>query len=108
MKKFIFVYYGSNDHKEMDKDAMQAIMDKWMGWFDTFKDQIVDGGNPFVDNGMSVTGNGVESIPADMWPATGYTIINAEDMDAATEIAKACPCNEKENGAVRVYEALPM
>ena len=44
-----------------------------------------------------------------MWPAKGYTFINAKDMDEATKIAKECAAliNDTE-GAAHVYEALPM
>lgn len=110
MKKFIFVYYGKNVKPEdVRKEDIKKTMDKWMAWFDTFKDKMVDGGNPFAAEAKSVTAKGVETIPADKWPATGYTIINAQDMDEATKIAQGCPVLEENNdGTVRVYEAMPM
>lgn len=109
MKKFVFVYHGKVRAEDIDKDAMKKTMAKWMAWFDTFKDKMVDGGNPFAIGSKSVTVKGVETIPADMWPAKGYTIINASDIDEATEIAKGCPALEDDSeGAVHVYEALPM
>ena len=93
----------------MTKEEMKASMDKWMAWFGTFKDNIVDGGNPFAPDAKVVTAKGIETIPADMWPAKGYTIINAKDMAEATKIAQACPALEDDSeGAVRVYEAMPM
>ena len=110
MKKFVFVYYGKSVRPEdIRKEDVTKTMEKWMAWFDTFKDKIVDGGNPFAPGAKSVTAKGVETIPADKWPATGYTIINAKDMDEATKIAKGCPVFENSNdGTVRVYEAMPM
>ena len=109
MKKFVFVYYGKVKAEDMSPEDKQAVMEKWGAWFDTFKDKMVDGGNPFATGAMSVSAEGAEEIPADMWPAKGYTIINAEDMNAATEIAKGCPALEDDpEGSVRVYEAMPM
>ena len=110
MKKFIFMYYGSKvRHEDIRKEDMKATMDKWMAWFGTFKDKMVDGGNPFASVAKSVTAKGVETIPADKWPATGYTIINAKDMDEAVQIAKGCPAlGDDEEYAVRIYEAMPM
>jgi hypothetical protein len=109
MKKFVFVYYGKVTQEDIDKAAMQEVMNKWMAWFDSFKDNMVDGGNPFATNGQTVTAAGVEAITADQWPAKGYTIINAKDIDEATEIAKGCPAlADDPEGAVRVYEAMPM
>jgi hypothetical protein len=109
MKKFILVFYGKVRPEDISEEDMKHTMDKWMAWFGTFKDQMVDGGNPFATGGKSVTAKGVETIPADMWPARGYTIINAKDMDEATKIAQSCPALENDSeGAVRVYEAMPM
>ena len=109
MKKFVFVYYGSVRPEDISKEDMKKTMDKWMAWFGSFKDKMVDGGNPFAPEAKAVTAKGVETIVADMWPAKGYSIINAKDMDEAVEIAKNCPALEDDDkGTVRVYEAMPM
>jgi hypothetical protein len=109
MKKFVFVYYGSKKHEGMSEEEVGKVMEAWKAWFGTFGDKMVDGGNPFATGGMSVTAKGAEAIPADMWPAKGYTIINAESMDEAVEVSKGCPVLEDDpEGAVRVYEAVPM
>ena len=109
MKKFVLVFYGKVRPEDISEEAMKSTMDKWMAWFGRFKDQMVDGGNPFATGAKSVTAKGVETIPADKWPAKGYTIINAKDIDEATEIAKGCPALQDDSeGAVSVYETLPM
>ena len=109
MKKFILVYYGKVRPEDISKEEMKKTMDQWMAWFGTFKDQMVDGGNPFAPEAKSVTLTGVETISSDKMPAKGYTIINANDMNEATEIAKGCPALQDDTeGAVRVYEAMPM
>ncbi|SRR6266567_1704770 len=109
MKKFVFVLYGKVRPEDMNKEEMKSSMDKWMAWFATFKDKMVDGGNPFAPGAKVVTAKRVETIPADMWPAKGYTIINAKDMDEAVKIAQKCPVLEDDKeGAIRVYEAMPM
>src|SRR5436190_10501432 len=103
MKKFVFVYHGKTRPENISKEAMKETMDKWMAWFGTFQDKMVDGGNPFAHEGKSVSAKGVETISADKWPATGYTIINAKDIDEASEIAQGCPVLEDNEGTVRVY-----
>jgi len=109
MKKFVFIYNGKVRAEDVHQEDMKATMDKWMAWFGTFKDNMVDGGNPFAQGAKSVTTKGVKTIPADMWPAKGYTIINASSMEEATNIAKGCPALEDDSeGEVRVYEAMPM
>ncbi|HSW97027.1 MAG TPA: hypothetical protein VLF89_04345 [Candidatus Saccharimonadales bacterium] len=108
MTKFVFVYYGTVKSKDIRKEDMKKTMDQWMAWFATFKDKIVDGGNPFRNEAKSVTAKGIETIPADRWPALGYTIINAKDMEEATNMAQGCPAlKDDPEGAVRVYEIMP-
>ena len=109
MKKFVFVYYGGMRPENVSKEDMQKTMDQWMAWFGTFKEKMVDGGNPFGPVAKAVTKKGIEAIGADNWPATGYTIINAKDIDEAAKIAEGCPVlKNSDQGAVRVYEAMPM
>lgn len=109
MKKFVFVYYGKVRAEDISKEDMKKTMDKWMAWFGSINDKMVDGGNPFAPEAKVVTDKGIETIPADKWPAKGYTIINASTMEEATKIAQGCPALEDDiEGAVRVYEAMPM
>jgi len=109
MKKFVFIYNGKVSPKDISQDEMKNTMDKWMIWFGTFKGNMVDGGNPFAPGAKNVTAKGIETLSADMMPAKGYTIINAEDMNAATKIAQGCPALiDDSEGAVRIYEAMPM
>ena len=109
MKKYVFVYYGGKMPDDMDEAQMKEVMEKWTAWFGTFKDNMVDGGNPFAAGAQEVLAADVKTIAADMWPAKGYTIINAESMETAIEIAKGCPALvDDDKGAVRVYEAMPM
>ncbi len=105
MKKFVFVYQGK-DMSAYKPEEMKASMDRWMKWFATFQDNMIDGGSPFAPEGKSITATGSETISKG---ATGYTILNAKDMDEAINIAKTCPALEEDSeGGVQVYEAMPM
>lgn len=108
MKKFVFMYYGSDISKDASQEEMKASRDNWMGWFGTFQNKIVDSGNPFALESKSVSSKGVETVSSHTTPSTGYTIVNAEDMDEAVEIAKGCPLAKSADGAVQVYESMPM
>ena len=96
MKKFVFLYYGF-------EPPTQEIKDAWSNWFASIGDKIVDSGNPF-GSGREITHNRTEELPLDNGAITGYSIINAEDIDEAEEIAKGCPIIT----SVRVYEAVSM
>lgn len=105
MKKFVFIYYGGGKPDDMSYDEVMA---DWRKWYEEIGDKLVDGGNPFNDGAKSVTNKGVSNV-GDR-PSGGYTIVNAEDMDAAVEIAKSCPMHKHnpDTAVVEVYEAMPM
>lgn len=100
MGKYVYVYYAGKD----SADAGDAAA--WGAWFGKLGDKLVDPGNPFADGGQAVHQGSV--MPVQNAPATGYSIVNADSMDAATELAKGCPLMAAKDGAVCVYEALPM
>lgn len=96
MKKFMFLYVGS-------QDPTQDVMDGWTKWFSTFGDKVVDGGNPF-GAGKEFSKSGVKDLALGPDAISGYTIINAADMDEALAILNTCPVLT----SVRVYECIPM
>lgn len=96
MKKFVFLYQGQWEVTDDVKDA-------WTSWFDEIGDAIVDGGNPFTP-GRKVTPAGSEDLPAGLEAITGYTIVNAESMEAAEKMLANCPIIT----SVHVYEAVSM
>jgi hypothetical protein len=98
MGKYVYIYYAG-----ATSDGGSA--EEWGKWFGQLGGKLVDGGNPFGDGGQAVNKDGVMDVKE--MPATGYSIINAKDMEEATELAKDCPLMSKD-GAVCVYEALPM
>lgn len=106
MKNYVFEYYNDSDPAAREEPMDKGVMDAWNAWFGGMGDKMVDSGNPFNSNGMVVEKSGVSAIAKH--PATGYTIVKAENMDEAAEMAKGCPVLEQTNGAVRVYETVAM
>jgi hypothetical protein len=99
MGKYVYIYYAGT---ESDGGSAEA----WGKWFGELGDKLVDGGNPFGEGGQAVSQDGIMAVKDQ--PATGYSIITADDMDEATELAQNCPLISAKGGAVCVYEALPM
>jgi hypothetical protein len=58
-------------------------------------------GNPFSGVARTVTSDGSISDVSGT-PLTGYTILTADSIDRATELAKGCPVLD--DGQVHVYE----
>ena len=103
MANFLLLYSGGAAPNPADRDQILA---EWGGWFGVLGDKIVDDGNPFgpaknISNGGSVHDGSVVS-PA----ATGYSILKADSLNSATELAKGCPVL-KSGGKVTVYEITP-
>lgn len=99
MGKYVYVYYAGEETNAGDDAA-------WGNWFGVLGDKIIDAGNPFGPGGQAVHAGGVMAISEKQ--VTGYSIITADSMDEATELAKGCPLVASKDGAVCVYEALNM
>jgi hypothetical protein len=100
MGKYVYIYYAGKD----SKDAGDA--EAWGKWFGGLGEKLMDPGNEFGDGGKAVNKDGVMDVKE--MPATGYSIVKADSMDEAVELAKDCPLMLADDGAVCVYEALPM
>lgn len=104
MAKFVFTYSGGGEisASQAERDARMAA---WMGWFGRMGEAVADPGNPFA-GAATVTAAGVSAGAAS--GVNGYTVVQAADLAAATELAKGCPILQAPNGAVEVHEALDM
>jgi hypothetical protein len=83
MKKFLFLYKGFST-------PTPDIGRSWMEWFNRVGDSMADSGNPMT-GGVEVTPNGVHQLEVGPESFTGYSIINADGIDAAIELAKTNP-----------------
>ena len=104
MAKYVFAYSGGSGMPESEEERA-AIMAAWEGWFGRLGGSVTDPGAPFgpastVSNGGSVSDGGSRGL-------TGYSIVTADDLGSANELAKGCPVLEA-GGTVDVYEALEM
>ena len=102
MPKYLFAYYGGMMAET--PAAQKKSMDAWMGWFGKLGKAVVDVGAP-TKPGKTVSTAGARATGANA--VTGYSIIKANSMGAAVNIAKGCP-SIPEGGKVAVYEILPM
>jgi hypothetical protein len=97
MANFLFVYRGgADDDAKMTPEQLQGIMQKWTDWIgEGFeKGWMVDPGDALTLEGRVVNakkivtdGPFVESKEI----VGGFSIVKADSIDAAAEIAKGCP-----------------
>ena len=87
MPHFIFAYHGGKTPETPEQTEVE--IGRWQSWFDNIGDTIIDPGNP-VGLSKTVSAAGV-SDDGGPNPLSGYTIIQADSIDRAVELAKACP-----------------
>lgn len=105
MTKYVLTYHGGAGMAETPEE-MEQLMAAWGAWFGQLGESVVDGGNPFgpastvAPDGSVSEGGVVEGL-------SGYSVLNAADMDAAVSMAKGCPVLAG-GGSVQVSEAIEM
>jgi hypothetical protein len=86
MANYLLTYHGGGMPES--PEAQAQVMEAWTAWFGRLGDSLVDGGNP-TSRSVAISPDG-STMDATSAP-TGYSIIKAEDIDAAVAAAKGCP-----------------
>ena len=87
MSQYVIVYLGGNPPST--PEAGQQHYAKYQKWLSSLGGAAVSPMNPFKDT-HTVNPDG-SVAPGSTTAMSGYTIIEAESIDAALDIAKACP-----------------
>jgi hypothetical protein len=101
MANFVLLYTGGGEPASAEEGA--AVIQAWTAWYNTLGSAVVDGGNPFTPVAKQIASDGAVSDGGFGAQATGYTIIKADSLDAAVEMAKGCP-QLQAGGQISVYE----
>lgn len=100
MPKYLFVYHGGG---MPESEAEQAEhMAAWGAWFGANEGAFSDMGAP-CSVAKTVGADGVADGGGPN-PATGYGLVEADDIDAAVKIAEGCPNVTLSGGSVQVAE----
>ena len=105
MANFVLLYSGGGMAPTEAEQA--AIMQAWGAWFGRLGSAIVDGGNPFTPAAKSIASDGAVSDGPVGTMATGYSILKADSLEAAVEMARSCPVLQG-GGQITVYEIFPV
>lgn len=94
--EIMLLFRGTDWHRHMSPEEMQAAAGRFMAWFERLKAEgKAKAGQPLQNVGRVISKNGrtlsdgpyAESKEA----IGGYFILNVTDLDEAVEIAKECP-----------------
>ena len=103
MPKYLLAYHGSPQFKS--KEEGMNHMTAWKAWNASLGDAVIDPGMP-VGPSMTVTAGGIVNGGGSN-PLSGITIVQAETIEAAMEMAKSCP-HISAGGTIEVAEAMNM
>jgi hypothetical protein len=99
MANYVLLYKGGG--VPATEEEQQQVMTAWNNWYGQLGEKVADGGNPFgPSRSIAADGSTSDGAPSGM---TGYTILETDSLDAATELAKGCPILAS-GGTVEVYE----
>ena len=86
MANFLLTFHGGSMPET--KEEQDQVMTAWTNWFGTLGDALVDGGNPISQaKAISPDGSVMDATSA----PSGYSILKADNLDAAVALAKGCP-----------------
>ncbi|WP_170451468.1 YciI family protein [Ruegeria arenilitoris] len=100
MPQYLFVYHGGTT--PTDPAEIEATMAAWGAWFQNMGPALEIPGNP-VGQSHTVSADGVAENGGPN-PASGFTVVEADSIEAATEMAKGCPMVVNGSGSVEVAE----
>src|SRR5215207_3705012 len=100
MANYVLVYKGGG--MAQSPEEQEKVMAAWGQWFGQLGQSLVDGGNPFSGQSSSISSDGSVSQGASSG-LTGYSILKADNLDSATNMAKGCPVLTS-GGSVEVWE----
>lgn len=108
MAKYMFIYHAPptpSDAPEPSPDEMAEVMGAWNQWAEQVGDGMIDFGTPLAD-GIRVTRDGTSASDREV---VGYTVLEADDRDAALALAKGHPHLDMPGGCqIEVHEAQPV
>ena len=87
MGNYLLLFHGGSMPDSPEEGA--KVMQAWTDWFAGLGDAVVDLGSPISQRRTFGADGSVGSGDANS--VTGYTVLQADDIDAAVALAKTCP-----------------
>jgi hypothetical protein len=104
MAKYLLTYHGGGMPETEEEGA--KVMAAWEAWMGSLGSSLVEPGNP-VGPSATIATDGTTAPSHGPDTVTGYSIVEAADLDAALALAKDCPIRS-DGGSVEVGEIVPM
>jgi hypothetical protein len=102
MPKYLLAYHGGSPNETEEEGA--RVMAAWGEWMGRLGAALVEGGNP-VGQSATVASDGSSSPGGGSNPVTGYSVISADNLEAAVALVAGCPILSS-GGSVEVGETV--
>ena len=89
MNKYLLLYSGGS--MPQSEAEQKQVMQAWESWMGKVGKSLVDAGDPFTPIAKSVMTDGTVTDGPVNGMASGYSIIEADSLDAAVKFARNCP-----------------
>lgn len=103
MPNYAFAYHGGR--RPASREEGMEHMTKWNAWQDSLGDANVDSGS-YLGMSKTVSSSGVTDDGGSN-PLAGFSIVKADTMEEALEMAKNCPHLDMD-GTIEVAEIMEM
>jgi hypothetical protein len=107
LKKFMVLYMApvaAEEQMKVSPEEMKKGMEPWNAWYKKYQKAIVDFGGP-LGKGTHFTKRGTSKGQTQV---TGYSIVQAEDMEALKPIIAKHPHFMMPKASIEVLEIMPM
>jgi hypothetical protein len=107
MSKYLYLYRGpATPMEDFTPEQTAEQMQAWGDWMGRVGSALLDGGAPFGAR-TAVGDDGTTSPTTDL---NGYSIVEADSLDAANGLLKGHPFLSEGKGrfAIEVFELVPM
>ena len=102
MPRYLLAYHGG--HVDESLEGRQRVMEAFGNWFAELGPRLIDPGNP-VARAVTVNAGSV-SEGGGANPVSGYTVIEADDMQTAIELVERGPIVQG-GRTVEIVETMP-
>jgi hypothetical protein len=101
MPRYLIAYHGGR--QSLSPAQRAEHMAKWKAWIAELGEAVINPGTPLA-GGKLVTSSGVSELGPES--LSGFSVLLADNMDAALEIAQRCPFLDI--GTIELAEAMEM
>lgn len=110
MNKYIVIYHAPAEAMQMMANATEEEkmegMKPWMAWAEKCGSQLVDLGTPLMGGQRLLPDGGAQASTKEV---TGYSILQAENMDGAKALLEGHPHLGWHGGCdIEVHECVPL